>query len=299
MYRERIAQVYNQLSPSYRRIADFLLNNYREAAFMTAAELGQAVDVDTTTVVRCAQRLGYNGYPDLIRDVQMQVKGELQSTYAPLEGDTSPTATWQRSVLRDIENLQQVLGLSSETIKALIEALKSARHILILGTGYSGYLGEAFATALRHLGLAADYVPAEVMSQAFALVQAGQGDVTIGISTSPYAGEIAVALQLAKERGAKTVGIFGSYASSIARVADLRIFAPAASAGPYASMTAIAAVLTAILQIIAFSNADSFNQLISEFQRNYQSLVSHRERETPDFRGLLLSLSDLESGKIG
>lgn len=299
MYRERIAQVYNQLSPSYRRIADFLLNNYREAAFMTAAELGQAVDVDTTTVVRCAQRLGYNGYPELIRDVQMQVKSELQRAYAPLEGDISTTATWQRSLLRDIENLQQTLGLSGEIVEALIEALKSARRILILGAGYSGYLGEAFATALRHLGVAADYVPAEVMSQSFALVQAGQGDIAIGISTSPYAGEVSVALQLAKERGVKTVGIFGSYASSIARVADLKIFAPAASAGPYASMTAIAAVLTAILQIIALSNPDSFNQLVTEFQRNYQSLVSHRDREAPDFRGLLSASTDLESGKLG
>ncbi|MCS7222554.1 MAG: MurR/RpiR family transcriptional regulator [Anaerolineae bacterium] len=299
MYRERIAQVYNQLSPSYRRIADFLLNNYREAAFMTAAELGQAVDVDTTTVVRCAQRLGYNGYPELIRDVQMQVKSELQRTYAPLEGDISTTATWQRSLLRDLENLQQTLGLSGEIVEALIEALKSARRILILGAGYSGYLGDAFATALRHLGVAADYVPAEVMSQSFALVQAGQGDVAIGISTSPYAGEVSVALQLAKERGVKTVGIFGSYASSIARVADLKIFAPAASAGPYASMTAIAAVLTAILQIIALSNPDSFSRLVTEFQRNYHSLVSHRDREAPDFRGLLSAPTDLESGKLG
>ncbi len=299
MYRERIAQVYNQLSPSYRRIADFLLNNYREAAFMTAAELGQAVDVDTTTVVRCAQRLGYNGYPELIRDVQMQVKGELQSVYAPLEGDISPTATWQRSLLRDIENLQQVLGLSGETVGALADTLKSARRILVLGAGYSGYLGEAFAAALRHLSIAADYVPAEVMSQAFALVQAGQGDVAIGISTSPYAGEVSVALQLAKERGAKTVGIFGSYASPIARVAELKVFAPAASAGPYASMTAIAAVLTAILQIVSLSNPDSFARLMTEFQRNYQNIVSHREREAPDFRAMLSSLTDLESSKIG
>ncbi len=296
MYRERIAQVYNQLSPSYRRIADFLLNNYREAAFMTAAELGDAVDVDTTTVVRCAQRLGYNGYPDLIRDVQAQVKAELQRSYEPLEGDTSPEATWQRSLLRDSENLQQVLGLPTEVLEALIDTLKSARHVLVLGAGYGGYLGEAFAAALRHLGMWVDYVPAEVMSQAFALGHLERGDAAIGVAASPYAGEVAVALQLAKDRGVKTVGIFGSYSSPIARVAELKIFAPAASGGPYASLTAIAAVLTAILQVLALSDPEAFNKFQTEFQRNYQNLFSHRDREAPDFRAMA---TESEAAKIG
>ncbi len=296
MYRERIAQVYNQLSPSYRRIADFLLNNYREAAFMTAAELGEAVDVDTTTVVRCAQRLGYNGYPELIRDVQAQVKAELQRAYEPLEGDTSPGATWQRSLLRDVENLQQVLGLSEETLKSFIEALRSAQRVLVLGAGYSGFLGEAFAVALRHLGMWVDYVPAEVMSQAFALGHVTSGDVVIGITASAYSSEVAGALQLAKDRGGKTVGIFGSYSSPIARVAEIKIFAPGASGGPYASMTAIAAVLTAILQILALSEPERFDKLQSEFYRNYQSLFTHREREAPDFRALA---AESESAKLG
>ncbi len=284
MYRERIAQVYNLLSPSYRRIADFLLNNYREAAFMTAAELGEAVDVDTTTVVRCAQRLGYNGYPDLIRDVQAQVKAELQSSYEPLEGDTSPSATWQRSLLRDIENLQQTLGLPAETLEAIIEALKSARRILVMGAGYGAFVAEAFAVALRDLGMWVDYVPAEVMSQAFALGQTGEEDLVIGVAASPYAGEVAVALELAKDRGAKTLGVFGSYASPIARVADLKVFASSNSGGPFTSMTAITAVLTALLQILALSNTEAFEKLLSEFQRNYQMIISQRDREVPDLQ---------------
>ncbi|HEY64616.1 MAG TPA: MurR/RpiR family transcriptional regulator [Caldilineae bacterium] len=282
MYRERIAQVYNLLSPSYRRIADFLLNNYREAAFMTAAELGEAVDVDTTTVVRCAQRLGYNGYPDLIRDVQAQVKAELQSSYEPLEGDTSPEATWQRSLLRDGENLQQALGISQETLTAAVEALQSARHILIMGAGYGRYAAEAFATALRDLGKWVDYIPSDAMSQAFALGHVGEEDLVIGVAVSSYAGEVPTALQLAKDRGAKTMGVFGSYANPIARVADLKLFASSASGGPYASMTAIVAVLTALLQILALSDAENFEKLTSEVQRNYQNILSQRDREVSD-----------------
>ncbi|MCD6290909.1 MAG: MurR/RpiR family transcriptional regulator [Anaerolineae bacterium] len=295
MYRERIAQVYNLLSPSYRRIADFLLDHYREAAFMTAAELGEAVDVDTTTVVRCAQRLGYRGYPDLIHDVQAQVKAELQSSYEPLKGDNSPSATWQRSLLRDVENIQQALGLSTDVLEDLIKTLKSARRIVVLGAGYGAYIGEAFATILRDLGLRADYVSSEAMSQAFVLGQLGAEDVVVGIGASVYAGEVAAVLQLAKDRGAKTAGVFGSYASPIARVASLKVFAPSVSGGPYASLTAITAVLVALAQILALGDTESLSNLLSEFQRNYQNIAMQHDREIPDLR----DMSDGESGGIG
>ena len=83
MYTERIQEIYSDLSPGYRRVADYLVNNYRDAAFMTAAEVGRASKVDTTLVVRFAQRLGYPGYPELIEEVQERVKEDLRSAYEP------------------------------------------------------------------------------------------------------------------------------------------------------------------------------------------------------------------------
>ncbi len=58
MYQQRVRELYPQLSPAYRRIADFLMEHYREAAFMTAAQIGQATQADTTAVVRFARTAG-------------------------------------------------------------------------------------------------------------------------------------------------------------------------------------------------------------------------------------------------
>src|SRR5512133_4151337 len=90
MFREQIRKHYDHLSRSYRRVADFILSDYRTAAFMTAAALADAVDVDTTTVVRFAQRLGYPGYPELIEDIQQQVKLELSQGYVAAETEATP-----------------------------------------------------------------------------------------------------------------------------------------------------------------------------------------------------------------
>ena len=50
-------------SKGQRRIADFITHHYDEAAFMTAAKLGDEVGVSESTVVRFATELGFAGYP--------------------------------------------------------------------------------------------------------------------------------------------------------------------------------------------------------------------------------------------
>ena len=81
MFQERIAQQYARLGRNQKRIADFLTQNYREAAFMNGSSLSQRLEVDPATVTRFAQRLGYTGYPELLREIQELVKDELKAAY--------------------------------------------------------------------------------------------------------------------------------------------------------------------------------------------------------------------------
>jgi DNA-binding MurR/RpiR family transcriptional regulator len=81
MFRERIAQHYARLGRNQKRIADFLTQEYREAAFMNGSALSQRLEVDPATVTRFAQRLGYAGYPELLHEVQELVKQELKAAY--------------------------------------------------------------------------------------------------------------------------------------------------------------------------------------------------------------------------
>ena len=74
MFRDRIQAKYNELTPSFRKLADFILQEPLDAAFMTATEMAQRMDVDAATVVRFAQTLGYSGFRQLIKEVQRIVK---------------------------------------------------------------------------------------------------------------------------------------------------------------------------------------------------------------------------------
>ena len=60
-------------SKGQRRIAQYILENYDKAAFMTAAKLGKAAQVSESTVVRFAAQLGYDGYPEMQKALQEMV----------------------------------------------------------------------------------------------------------------------------------------------------------------------------------------------------------------------------------
>ena len=160
--------------PGYRRIADYLLNHYQDAAFMTAAEIARIVDVDTALVVRFAQRLGYPGFPELINEVQEEVKRDLRAVYEPPEGDNSPAQVYRRNLMQDRNNLDySLLHFEAETVECVVKVLKEARRIFVAGEGNLTYLCEAFAARLVSLGYAAHPVSQELAGQAAMSVTLG------------------------------------------------------------------------------------------------------------------------------
>ena len=76
-YENRIRESRQKMSKSFSRLADYILDNYVQAALMTATELAHQVDVDAATVVRFAQRLEYSGFPELQDEIKEKVKQSL------------------------------------------------------------------------------------------------------------------------------------------------------------------------------------------------------------------------------
>ena len=80
MFRESIAERYERFGRNRKKIAGFLTQEYRQAGFMNGSMLSKELEVDPVTVTGLARRLGYTGYPDLLREIQELVKsGSLRS----------------------------------------------------------------------------------------------------------------------------------------------------------------------------------------------------------------------------
>ena len=82
MNRDILALIHENMdtfSKGQKRIANYILESYDKAAFMTASRLGKRVNVSESTVVRFAAELGYDGYPSMQRSLQKMIRNRLTS----------------------------------------------------------------------------------------------------------------------------------------------------------------------------------------------------------------------------
>ncbi len=274
MYREKVRKHYDRLSRGYRRVADYLMNSYYDVSFMTAAQLASAVDVDTTTVVRFSQRLGYSGYPELLADIRARVKSEIYASYEPqpLSPD-DPAGTFRDRIEQDRHNLSQLLVHNPpEHVAAIAAMFEAAERILIMGEGYADAVAEMAAEQLRHQGVVAVAVEEDAVKRAATLMVVDETTLAIGVSATRYGEDVARALAFARQQGAATLGVVGSLASPVNRMADRVIYAPTDATGPLPSIVALTAAMSALVRIAGRDNPDSVDRRQAEFDRIYAFL---------------------------
>ena len=274
MYRERIRELYDNLSRSYRKVADYVLSHYYEVAFMTAAQLAHAVSVDTTTVVRFSQRLGYNGYPDLLGDIRQQVKAEIYAHYTPQElTPNDPASTFNQRIEQEQQNLYQTRTHTPPAqVQRVARLLRQADHIALVAEGYGTTAALMTAQQLRHRGLSAEAVEEDLVKRTATLMKLDDKSLLIGISATQYGEEVARAMEYARRQGCATLGIVGSMQSPVNRMSDEVLYAPTGASGPLPSIIALVAVLGALVEIAAADSTQAAHTYLEEFNGTYRFL---------------------------
>lgn len=275
MYREKIREYYEHLSRSYRKVADYIMSNYYEVSFMTAAQLAYSVGVDTTTVVRFSQRLGYNGYPELLNDIREQVKSEIYAAYEPKELKPSdPAGVFTDRAEQEQHNLHEMLIHNPpDHIRRVAAMFDDSAHVILFAEGYAATAASLAAEQLRHRGISAEAAGDDAVRMAGTLISLKPDTLVIGISATQYGDSVADALAYARNKGCRTLGIVGSLASPVNRMSDQVVFAPTDVAGPLPSIVAIVAALSALIQVAVRDSDSTAEDYISEFEAAYEFLT--------------------------
>lgn len=284
MYREKIREYYEHLSRSYRRVADFIMSNYYEVSFMTAAQLAFAVGVDTTTVVRFSQRLGYNGYPELLNDIRDRVKSEIYAAYEPKElVADDPAGAFTDRAEQEQHNLRQMLIHNPpDHVRRVAGMFAAASHVVLIAEGYAAAVAAMTAEQLRHRGVSAEAAVNDPVRMAGTLMSLQPQTLVVGISATEYGDAVAKALAYARSRGCATLGIVGSLASPVNRVSDQVMYAPTDVAGPLPSVVALTAALSTLVQIAARDSQAAVDEHLDEFARAYAFLIAPEGSAPPD-----------------
>ena len=242
-------------SKGQKRIANFILESYDKAAFMTASRLGKRVGVSESTVVRFAAELGYDGYPDMQKSLQKMIRNRL--TYVQrieVTNDRIGDQDLLSMVLQsDIENIRYTLEeLDREGFDKAVDALISARKIYLVASRSSSSL----ATFLYfYLNLIFDNVVTVTASTAAdpcdQLWRVGENDVVLGISFPRYSSRTVQGMTFARNRGAVTIGITDSEASPLVPICTYVLKARSQMASFVDSLVAPLSLMNALLVAVS------------------------------------------------
>ena len=140
----RINQTGRRLSKGQKRIAEYIVNHYDKAAFMTASKLGDKVQVSESTVVRFAIALGYDGYPALQKALQEMIRNRLTAVQrVEMTGDMSESAVLGMVFKADMQNIRQTIeDLDEANFSRTVDALCEAERVYVVGVRSSAPLAQ-------------------------------------------------------------------------------------------------------------------------------------------------------------
>lgn len=258
-------------SKSQKLIANYILQHYEKAAYMTALKLGNAVNVSESTVVRFAIELGYEGYPQLQRSLQSHIKNKLTSlqrmdvTRSRIGDDDPLTGVLNQ----DIDKIRRTLEtVERESFENAVATMVAAKRIYIQGAMSSGLLAGFMHYYLRlildKVTLVGAVSTAELYQQ---MIHIGEGDLLIAMSFPRYASSTIEACRFARESGAHIIAITDSESSPLTEFAHTSLFAASDMVSFIDSLVAPMSLINALIATVSTTNRCRVEQTFSKLEQ--------------------------------
>jgi DNA-binding MurR/RpiR family transcriptional regulator len=254
-----------RFSKGQKLIANYIMNSYDKAAFMTASKLGKTVNVSESTVVRFAVELGYDGYPSMQKALQEMIRNKLTSVQRiEVANDRFGNQEILSMVLQsDIEKIRTTLDeVNKEAFEGAVDDILAAKNIYILGVRSSAAIASFLSfyfnlmfDNVKHIHTSSN---AEMFEQ---MVRISKDDVVIGISFPRYSSRTVKAMKFAYDRGATVIALTDSMAAPIARDATHTLIAMSDMVSLVDSLVAPLSVVNALIVACSYRKEETFATL--------------------------------------
>ncbi len=266
----RIRSRMGGLSGEERSLAEYIMQNYASAGKLSLVQLAESARVSPSTVVDFCDDVGCEGFHALHTALS-----EIESVAASVFFEQIDTFDLEHTVKSVFGNITRMLQHTLETldmgtVQRAVDAISTARRVLVIGLGTSGSIAQEFAFRLAWIGVDC-FQESDSHRQLMAAALLTKGDLAIAVTHSGRTKSIVSTLQVARERGAATLCITDFPHSPIAEQADICICGAydEASLGVemVATRTAHLALVDAITMSVALRNKERTVQSIKLNER--------------------------------
>ncbi len=232
---DQITEQMNAFTPRLRRLAEYVLRNPEDLAFLSITDLAKRAGVSQASVVRFCNELGYNGYANMAREAQQAIQTELSTAgrfrlvrRMQTNGTTEPPASpFERIVGQEIENLINLSkGIKIVDFYRCVEMMSRADRICIIGCMASTSLAAFFGYMLSKIFPQVDVLHGGGSMASAVCNRLTEKSLVFLISFPRYPKETVELGRLAADRGVQLVAITNSHISPVVPLASLSFFLP-------------------------------------------------------------------------
>lgn len=208
--KEKIRKSYTKLPANQKKIADYFVDHFDEIPFLNVQQIAANTDSSDASIVRFAQRVGFEGFKELQEEIGKTLQNRLQH----VDLFTVPASeSMQNDILtsiaqQDVKNINDTLALiERDRFEKAVELILTARHVHTAGLGISYLLAEMLSYQLMQVGISSSALRQGSTVFAEQVLYFQPNDLLITFSFPPYSVETIDTARIAHERGNTVISI--------------------------------------------------------------------------------------------
>ncbi|MGW5635171.1 MurR/RpiR family transcriptional regulator [Streptomyces sp. NPDC003832] len=256
------------LSPGQRRIAQYLIENIHEAAFLSITDLAERVGVSQPSVTRFAAAVGFSGYPALREKLQSIALGTLSGGPAAEENGSNELQAAVDAEIDNLENLRRDFSDPDQLIE-LGRKLSASTPLTVLGLRISASLAEYFAYAARRIHPDVRLVTRGGSVAYDALLQSREagGTWVLAFSMPRHAQETLTAVRVARSAGLRIALVTDLALGPVADAADVVFATGTGSRLVFDSYAAPGVMAAALLQAMTDADPERTQARLEDYEQ--------------------------------
>lgn len=219
----RIQSIFNDLTRSERKIAQFIMDQPDEAIKMTASELALASSTSPASIIRFCKSIGIPSFTELKLELSAERSTPIVNEYSDILPNEKVSDLKTKLLGNAYQALKETVNLADDDIlHQASKLIKEAQLIYVYGIGSSYLVAENIAQKWNRIGKIC-ICKSDVHQLISDISSATQESLFIGISSSGETFEVISLNNLAKSRKLKTISITGFGMNTLSKNSDINL----------------------------------------------------------------------------
>lgn len=266
----RTAEIRDSLPESQRKVADLIRVDPEAVAFGTLSSVASAVGTSTTTVLRFASRLGFQGFGELRDAVRAEVSEQLRSAVqrvrSPIRGPLL-----EQALEVETENLERTFasftgGVLEEATRLLSD---TGRRVWVLPSSQTAGVGANFVDDLQICRPRVSLLEGSEFRIMTVLATLAPGDVIMTIDVQRHEGWLVRVQHSAVERGAVPIALTDRLPCSLDLTDGLGIVVGCETTSPFESQVGMVAAGNLLVSSVAAKLRSSLAERVDALEATW------------------------------